>query len=682
MKISKISIRNFRGISEIDMDIDKDVNIIVGPNAVGKTTILEAVRLVKSVLTPRFFQETEQVLTSLGAMSPQHQLRGGYFDFPAIARDPSKEITLSIRIKINDAEISQLENNIPMLSMEMLRGQMGRTDDQGKLALTQFLSSVQGKETIKNLQKSVIERIQTLKNSKQLDLGLLITPGELHGQDQFSQVAFASLEQSLRPNESLMSYFPADRAFPSGEINIQIGPGEASAQIQSHIGMPQSKYHRLKQTIVNSILLNNVDQTKIKHDFELVFDELLPGKKLYGLSVSPVGLLKVSIQEESTGKIFDIDSMSSGEKGLILTFLLIRQTVSKSGIALIDEPELHLNPAVCKKLLPFLIDKITLPNDIQTIICTHSGELLGIAFERKDCNVFHLRTHNNATKIYERDYRELFEALKRLGTSTADALFANGNIYVEGEHDSTIIEEGFYDLTSGYKISSLGGRQEIEKEIKSLQQTETNGSLDKIQCFIFDLDNKPSDLKNSTYVKVSQWDRYCLENYLIEKKILFDQIKLNSTNPPDNRGDFDRKLKELAFEQKINFVVNSVYSPLEPDNPGFRQKEGKGKSYEEIADILVDRLINIAGQVHNIKKNVWVPSFLTKCEKIDKLTTSDWEDKWEKKCNGKDLIDALYREYKINLPKLEFKKKMISQMRLDKSDNWRVIESILRESLS
>ena len=39
--------------------------------------------------------------------------------------------------------------------------------------------------------------------------------------------------------------------------------------------------------------------------------------------------------------------MSNGEKGLILKFLLIERTVAVDGVTLLDEPELHLNPAVC-----------------------------------------------------------------------------------------------------------------------------------------------------------------------------------------------------------------------------------------------------------------------------------------------------------------------------------------------
>ena len=69
MKLLSLHITNFRGLTDVAFDFDQATNVIVGPNAVGKTTVLEAVRLAKALLSPRYFQEGQQVLASLGAMS-------------------------------------------------------------------------------------------------------------------------------------------------------------------------------------------------------------------------------------------------------------------------------------------------------------------------------------------------------------------------------------------------------------------------------------------------------------------------------------------------------------------------------------------------------------------------------------------------------------------------------------
>jgi len=352
----------------------------------------------------------------------------------------------------------------------------------------------------------------------------------------------------------------------------------------------------------------------IAEDFELVLQGLLPGKRLAGVSVTPVGLLKVGIVESSSGKTFDIDSMSSGEKGLLLTFLLMRRTIAHGGIVLMDEPELNLNPAVRKKILPFLNDVIAKPRDIQTILCTHSAEILGQAFERGDCGVYHLRSHRDATKIYERDHREVFEALKRLGTSPADSLFSNGNLFVEGDQDAAILEEGFFDLISGYKVTNLGGRTEVEKEIQVFKEAERRGELGKLHCFIFDLDRKPTSLQGTSLVRLLQWDRTCLENYLLGSKILFDVLSEVKAKGLTSRGDFEAKLRGLAMGQLTEVVARNLYAGLEPENPGIRPAEIAGAPYPQIAQKLVSRLSTIKAQLANLDEAAWILSFTTSAE--------------------------------------------------------------------
>ena len=47
MKILKLKIENLRGLSDVDFEFYQPTNVIVGPNAIGKTTTLEAIRQVR-----------------------------------------------------------------------------------------------------------------------------------------------------------------------------------------------------------------------------------------------------------------------------------------------------------------------------------------------------------------------------------------------------------------------------------------------------------------------------------------------------------------------------------------------------------------------------------------------------------------------------------------------------------
>jgi hypothetical protein len=654
----------------------------VGPNAIGKTTILEAIRLAKALLIPRYIQEGQQVLIALGAASPHPQL-SSYFDFSALARDASTPVNISMNIELNDDELSYLKSSTSQIALELLKGQLARTDDQGQLALTQFLSSDLGKSKLDENTKEVGRKIESLKTPHSLSIVLTMdgSKNQIGGGDAFNQSLIAMLERRHPAHLALFSYFPADRAFPSGEVGIQIGSGEASNQIQSHIGLASSKYQRLKQTIVNNMFVIGTGNSTIQDDFHQVLGKLLPGKELVGLSITAVGTLKVAIKEIATGKIFDIDSMSSGEKGLILTFMLLRRSLASGGIALLDEPELHLNPAVCKNIIPFLYESIITNMDMQILLCTHSSEILGAAFDHPDCSIHHIRSHNNVTKIYERDNREVFDALRRLGTTAAESLFTRGNIFVEGDHDAGILEEGFYEQVMGYKISNLGGRQEIEKEIVALQEGEKKGELDKLNCFIFDLDRRPKSIQSSNLVHVLQWDRYCLENYLIDRKLLFDELADLNVQNLCSRGDFEPKVAVIAINQLNDLVAKNIYSALEPDNPGLRPKEIDHKSFVEIAETLAKRLMEIKTSLDSFDPEKWKIDFISKCEDSHATLLTNWKQNWIKLCSGKRLIDDLYKEYKIPISKFDLKRRLAKRMKSDQTEDWTLVKSKIRDAL-
>ena len=72
MHITRARIQNFRGLEDIEFQPKPGVNVVVGPNAVGKTSVLEALRLTKSLVFGRYREELAHVLQSLGAASPHN----------------------------------------------------------------------------------------------------------------------------------------------------------------------------------------------------------------------------------------------------------------------------------------------------------------------------------------------------------------------------------------------------------------------------------------------------------------------------------------------------------------------------------------------------------------------------------------------------------------------------------
>jgi hypothetical protein len=207
--------------------------------------------------------------------------------------------------------------------------------------------------------------------------------------------------------------------------------------------------------------------------------------------------------------------------------------MARGGIVLFDEPELHLNPAVCREILPYMYESYAVPQDLQFVICTHSPQILESAFDRDDFALHHLETPTVIGRVGRSDYEELADALEHLGTSVSETLLFRGTIFVEGDDDIRLLQEGFRERFRRYKVSDMGGRKEIENTIKKIQALEEQGKKVDPIYFIFDNDNVPTNLANSKAVRLVQWPRYCIENYLIDTFAITELLRAEEIS----RGD-------------------------------------------------------------------------------------------------------------------------------------------------
>jgi predicted ATPase len=681
MKITAVHIANFRGLANIKFRPSAGLNVIAGPNAIGKTSLLEALRLHKAFLHARYQEEPRQVLTSLGATTPNVPWAPLQVDMENLAGDARKPITVRVEFSVSDEELLLLKSRGSDLGLTLIRNQLGQSGDATQFNFVQFLSSEAGKERLATSTAEVLQYISSISQSKSISSTLTLDPikNAISGSDQKAQLLIGSLEAFSAPGTALFSYYPADRAMPSGEVNIQIGSADMKAQVESHLGNAPTKYQRLKQSIVNQLVLQNFSPDSVRVQFDGIFDTLLPGKSLETIKQKPTGNLTVLIRERSSGRLFDIDSMSSGEKGVLLTYYLMKTSVAKGGIVLLDEPELHLNPAVCARIVPFLVTDVLKSNDLQAFVCTHSPEILGAAFEREDCSLFHLRSERDISPVLRSDQYEALEILHRLGATTADVLFSKGAVFLEGDSDTRIVDARFFGELAGYKVTQLGGRGEVEKAIRELQQAEQKGRVKKLNLFIFDHDNKPTTLVSTSFVKVVQLKRYCIENYLLDNEVLYDCLREFAKKPPDSRGVFEDELAELAIAQLTEVVAKLVYAA--PEGCGIRQSEIRGKTIPEIAAILRRRLDQTQEWFGRYEPADWETSFVSAAASKYAELLAVWQQDWVVLANGKRLISDLQTKYEISTSLSKFKEAVAAQLSKRTSESWEELEELLKDNL-
>ena len=168
------------------------------------------------------------------------------------------------------------------------------------------------------------------------------------------------------------------------------------------------------------------------------------------------------------GKLLPIDSLGTGIHEVII--LASAATVLNDYVICVEEPEIHLNPILQKKLLKYLIDHTS----NQYFISTHSAAFM----DTKGVEIYHVRLEN-AASVVERVTSDNHRSAicEDLGYHPSDLLQANCVIWVEGPSDRIYLNYWIHKKNQEYiegihySIMFYGGK---------LSAHLTNDDLDEI----------------------------------------------------------------------------------------------------------------------------------------------------------------------------------------------------------
>ena len=201
-----------------------------------------------------------------------------------------------------------------------------------------------------------------------------------------------------------------------------------------------------------------------------------------------------------------------------------------------------------------------------------------------------------------------------------------------------VLEAGFSRLLNHYNVTQLQGRGNVEREIRTLQEAEGHGEIDTLKCFIFDLDDAPTHLARVRgLIRVTQWSRHCIENYLINENAIYEILRDDdiSRDKIEKRGEVSAIFREIAFQQLNDTVATIVYKHMgsHPGPPS--QKELFNKSFAESGAMLFDRINRIKQQICNLQAPEWRADFEGRCEQQLSTLRPKWDVEWVSLCDGK-----------------------------------------------
>lgn len=464
--IEKIFIKNYKIFDTFNLNLNDTLNLIVGDNEAGKSTILEAINIA---LTKR-----------LNGRNVEYELSPYLFN---------KKCVDAYLQDIKDGKPAILPEIIIELylkaepELEPLRGTMNSKNEDAVGVKIEIVFDEDFKEEYENL----------IKESPD-DLKLI--PAEYYKINWYS---FANNGVTLRSLPIRLSYIDAT------SIRLQSG---TDYYLQDIIKTDLDP----KERVGLSVAYRKLKEIFSKEDSIKTINDKLTSKKG---AITDKGLsISIDISQRTnweTNLIPHLDELpfqlvGKGEQNALKIMLALERKALDSNIILIEEPENHLSFSSMHMLISKIREKC---ENKQIIITTHSAYVLNkLGLE----NLILLNENKTTSlKSLPTDTQDYFKKLS--GYDTLRLVLAEKSILVEGPSDELIIQRAFLDehkalpLDKGVDVINVRGLSflrflQIAKELNKNVCVVTDNDGD----YVSNVDTKYSTYSSDANIKICRSD--------------------------------------------------------------------------------------------------------------------------------------------------------------------------------
>lgn len=362
--LDSINVRNFKALKKADLDLSK-LNLLIGPNASGKSSVLQAIALLRQ--------------STIGALS----YAGDYVDlgsFEDTVFKHKKELRIQIETTFSLSESNKKKLKEEISKLEELKLVKSKTECNKLTYSVGFDTTVREGEL----------RIDDSSVSEVIDLsgGGKISNWRVHPTNAIPYFSFEyqSAPQEA-PTEELKNFFTILAEICKQELNqvyffgVFRGITGRIYALEEH--MPKDVYTRKNIDNIGLKTMNMIIYARDIPDFDEKVDKIHELISIFDIKLKPRLIEKRSVAidviDKQIGIKVPIADHGFGTNQLI-PIIVQGEFAPKDGVIMIEEPEIHLNPKYQVKLMDLFEEFIK--EEKQVIATTHSDHIF-LRLQRK-----------------------------------------------------------------------------------------------------------------------------------------------------------------------------------------------------------------------------------------------------------------------------------------------------------
>lgn len=502
MVITKIHIKNFKIFKgSFKLELNKGLNILVGDNEAGKSTIIEAVHLVLSGLHNGRYLRNE-----LSQYLFNNEVVADYLESLEEGKTPKPLPEILIEIYLDN--VAEFEGD-------------GNSE---KIKASGFSLKIEFDE---NYQKEYEELIK-LEKIKTLPIEYYTVYWESFARNDNITPRRIPIKSALIDSSS-NKYQNGSDIYISRIVKEFLESNEIVEVSQAH--------RKMKETFMDNEAIKKINE-KIK-----VASKISDKKVELSVELSSKNAWESSLMTYIANVPFHY--IGKGEQCLIKTKLALGHKKAKeANLILIEEPENHLSYS---KLNQLINDIKNDSGEKQVLISTHSS------FVANKLGLEHLILLNNreTMKLGELspDTYRFFERLA--GYDTLRLILCKKAILVEGDSDELVVQKAFM-VKNDNKLPIEKGIDVISVGISFLRFLEIAEKIGTEVAVVTDNDGDVEALNK-------KYENYLGENAKPNIKICFDTVEDTGTIPDFNYNTLEPKLLKANSRETLNKVFGKTY---------------------------------------------------------------------------------------------------------------------------